>query len=243
MSDKKFNLDVQENQAVKDAYSMLCGNICMESENKRIKSIVITSSEPKTGKTSVATSLAMTMASWGKRTILINADMRKRNNKKVLKWGSSFGLSQYLNGNAELEEILCDTNIEGLMYIPNGNISLNPIGLVCSSRLGKLLDRLRNDFDYIIFDTPPLDAVSDAALISAKVEAVLLVVKMGRTDLASLIRSRQKLEKVNANLLGVIINDVNKRQYKRCFKAYKYFCNTKKETVGNANADKKAVMA
>ncbi len=242
MSDKKFNLDMQGNQAVRDAYSMLCGNIHMESENKRIKSIVITSSEPKTGKTSVAASLAMTMASWGKRTILIDADMRKRNSKKVPKWGSGFGLSQYLNGNAELEEILCDTNIEGLMYIPNGSISLNPIGLVCSSRLGKLLDRLRNDFDYIIFDTPPLDAVSDAALISAKVEAVLLVAKMGRTDLASVNRARQKLEKVHANLLGVIINDVNKRQYKRYFKAYKYFC-SKKETVRNAKADKKAVMA
>ncbi|MBC8062937.1 MAG: CpsD/CapB family tyrosine-protein kinase [Clostridiaceae bacterium] len=243
MRDKIYNLGGQENQAVSDAYSMLSGNIYMESENKKIKSIVITSSEPKTGKTSVATSLAITMASWGKRIILIDADMRKRNDSKVLKKGSDFGLSQYLNGSAEFEEVLCDTNFDGLMYIPNGSIALNPIGLICSSRFVKLLESLKNEFDYILLDTPPLDAVSDAAVISAKVDSVLLVAKMGKTDLASVNRAKEKLEKANANLLGVVINTVNKRHYKRYLNSYKYFYNDKNEIGKNEKSNKKAVTA
>ncbi|MHB8065126.1 MAG: CpsD/CapB family tyrosine-protein kinase [Ruminiclostridium sp.] len=243
MQDRIYNLDTQESKAVKDAYSMLCGNIYMESQNKKVKSIVVTSSEPKAGKTIVATSLSITIASWGKKTILIDADMRKQTNIKIPKWECNLGLSHYLNGSAKYEEIICNTNIKGLMYIPNGGIALNPIGLLCSSQFTELLEKLKLEFEYIIFDSPPLDSISDAIIISAKVNSVLLVAKIGQTDLAAMNRSKEKLNMANANLLGVVLNSVKKRQYKKYLSSYKYFYNAKEEKGKNEKSDRKAVVA
>lgn len=244
MTNIRFKSCIQENQAVRDAYSMLSGNIYMETENRNIRSIVITSSEPKVGKTSVATNLAMTMASLGKKTILIDADMRKETTQvSIPKWVSNLGLSQYLSSNAEYEEIICYTNVEGFRYIPNGGIASNPIGLICSEKFAALLDRLKGEFEYIIFDSPPLDTVSDAIIISTKADTAILVAKLGSTDLTAINRAKDKLEKANANILGVLINGVNKKHYKKYLNSYKYFYNTKDKNEKSAKPDKKAVMA
>ncbi len=244
MPNIRFHSCLQENQAVRDAYSMLSGNIHMEKENSDLKSIVITSSEPKAGKTAVAVNLAMTLAGWGKKTILVDADMRKETtHASIPKWVSSLGLSQYLSGNAEYEEIICYTNIEGFKYMPNGGVALNPIGLICSEKFSELLGRLKEEFEYIIFDSPPLDTISDAVVISTKVDSAILVAKMGKTNLKAMKRSKEKLERSNANILGVVINDVNKKHYKDYLNSYKYFYNAKDKNEKSERPSKKAVLA
>ncbi|PYG89498.1 capsular exopolysaccharide synthesis family protein [Ruminiclostridium sufflavum DSM 19573] len=223
-----FKACIQENQAVRDAYSMLSGNLYMESENKKISSIVITSSEPKAGKTSVAISLAVTLAGWGKSTVLVDADMRKEAAlASIPREVSNRGLSQYLCNNAGYEEIICCTDVEGFRYIPNGGIALNPIGLICSERFDRLLESLEEEFEYAIFDAPPLDSISDAVLISAKADSAILVAKMGKTDITAIGRSKEKLEKANVNLLGVVINEINKRDYRKYLNSYGYFHSAK----------------
>lgn len=241
MSDRRYNLEIEENPTVRNAYSMLSGNIHMESEYKKLKSIVITSSEPKVGKTSVAKNLAVMMADLGKRSILIDADMRSRPDPKVPKWGRGLGLLQFLYGGAEYEEILCYTNVEGLMYIPNGGNAANPIGLLCSTNFTKLMERLKKDFDYIVFDSPALDTVSDASVIASKTDWALLVAKMGKTSQTEIQRSKEKLEKGNARLMGVVLNQVKKRQYKKYFNAYRYFINPKKESNKGMKPEKNVV--
>lgn len=244
MPNIRFHSCLQENQAVRDAYSMLSGNIHMETENRNMKSIVITSSEPKAGKTSVAVNLAITLAGWGKKTILVDADMRKETTHvSIPKWVSNMGLSQYLSGNAEYEEIICYTNIEGFKYMPNGGIALNPIGHLCSERFNELLVRLKEEFEYVIIDSPPLDTISDAVVISTKVDSAILVAKMGKTNLKAMKRSKENLEKVNANILGVVINDVNKKRYKQYLSSYKYFYNSKGKNEKSEKPSKKAVLA
>ncbi len=243
MQDRRYNLIEQDNPAVKDAFSMLSGNIHMKSENKALKSIVITSAEPKTGKTSVATNLAITMTNWGKKCILIDADMRKRSDVRALKWGSDMGLAHYLNGMAEFEEIISYTSIEGLLYIPNGNTASNPLGLLCSSRFSILMQRLKNDFDFIVIDSPALDSVSDAAVMSTKADGVLLVANVGETDLDALIRAKEKLEAANTNLLGVVLNRVGKGLYKKYLRAFKYFYNIQKKAVKKRRQQKNSVVA
>lgn len=244
MPNIRFQSYMEDTKAVRDAYSMLSGNICIEAENKDIKSIVITSSEPKAGKTSVAIKTAITMASWGKKTILVDADMRKETTYvSIPKWVSNLGLSQYLSGNAEYEEIICYTNVEGFKYIPSGGIAANPIGLICSERFNELIKKLKGEFDYIIFDSPPLDTVSDAIIISAKVDSTILVAKMGKSNLSSMNRSKEKLEKANANILGVVINDINKKNYKKYLNSYKYYYNAKNKEEKNGSQSEKAILA
>jgi protein-tyrosine kinase len=244
MANIRFNSCLQENQAVRDAYSMLSGNIHMEKENRNSTSIVITSSEPKAGKTSIAVNLAITLAIWGKKTILVDADMRKETTHvSIPKWVSNLGLSQYLSGNAEYEEIICYTNIEGFKYVPNGGIAINPIGNLCSERFNDLLKRLKEEFEYIIFDSPSLDTISDAVIISTKVDAAILVAKIGKTNLRAIKRSKEKLEKVNANILGVVVNDVNKKHYKQYLRSYKYLYRAKDKNEKNEKPSKKAALA
>jgi len=242
MRDKIYKLTEQENPAVTDAFSMLLGNIHMKSENGALKSIVITSAETKTGKTSVASNLAITMANWGKKCILVNADMRKKSDTRILRWGCELGLGHYLTGGAEYEEILSYTNVDGLMYIPSGNTALNPMGLLCSSRFSILMQRLKNDFDFIVIDSPALDTVTDAAVIANKVDGVLLIANMGKTDLNLLIRTKKQLEAANANILGIVLNRVGRWHYKKYFRAYKYFYNIQKKAV-KRRGNKNPVMA
>jgi len=225
MQSRSYSMYRPENPIVREAYSMLAGIIHVESGEKELSSIVVTSTEPKVGKTSVATCLAITMATWGKKTVLIDADMRKLAEKKQKNIGSVNGVYQFLQGITSLEEVLCSTNVENLMYIPNGRVNGNPMGLLCSDGLNNLLERAEERFDYIVIDTPPLDSVSDAAIISSKADAVLLVAKMGNTKQDAIKRAKEQLEKDNSNLLGVVINEVGKKTYKRYFRAYKYFYN------------------
>jgi len=243
MQERRYNFYTEENQAVRDAYEMLSGNIHLESQNKKIRSVIITSAEPQAGKTSVATSLAMTIACWGRKCVIIDADMRKKPDTKVAKYGSAPGLSHYLGGVAEYEEILCHTNFEGLMYIPNGNISANPMGLICSSRFSKLLDRLNNDFDFLIIDTPAVNTVSDAVVMSPKADGVILVSQIGKTDLKALDSCRKSIETARGNLLGVIINKVSKRQYGRYLRFYKYILNSGHVSFKNQKQNRRTVVA
>ncbi|QNU66628.1 CpsD/CapB family tyrosine-protein kinase [Ruminiclostridium herbifermentans] len=244
MANIRFHSCLQENQAVRDAYSMLSGNIHLGKENKDSKSIVITSSEPKAGKTSIAVNLAITLAIWGKKTILVDADMRKETTYvSIPKWVSNLGLAQYLSGHAEYEEIICYTNIEGFKYLPNGGVALNPIGNLCSERFNTLLERLKEEFEYIIFDSPSLDTISDAVIISTKVDSAILVAKIGKSNLKAIKRSKEKLEKVNANILGVVINDVSKKHYKQYLSSYKYLYNARCKNEKNEKPSKNAVLA
>ena len=223
MQNKCYSLYRPVSSTVREAYSMLTGNIYLGSRQKNIKSIVVTSAEPKVGKTSVAISLAITMATWGKKTVLVDADMRKLVENKPGEVGIANGIYQYLKGILRVDDILHPTNVENLMFIPSGRISENPMGLLCSDNLRKLLDDLSGYFDYIVFDTPSLDSVSDAAIISSRVDATYLVAKMGFTKLEAIKRAKEQLEKNNSNLLGVVMNKVGKRDYKRYFSAYKYY--------------------
>lgn len=231
MQNKIYSFVKPENPTVMEAYSMLAGNIYTSFEPKKVKSLVVTGIEPKVGKTSVATNLAITLASWGKRTVLINADMRKQTDKKQINSNDENGTYQYLQGISRLENVLCTTNIENLTYIPNGSTSENPMGLLCSGNLEELISKAGQNFEYIVFDTPALNCVSDAAIIAAKVDAALLVSHMGRSKMHALMHAKEELNRTNSNLLGVVINRVNKADYRRYFGAYKYFLKMKRRIV------------
>ncbi len=242
MENKSYSLYKPENPIVSEAYSMLAGSIYVEAKEKGLKALVVASNEPRVGKTAVATSIAITIATWGKRTVLIDADMRKPIDRKQNNLGSACGLYQYLQGIISLEQVLYPTNVENLKYIPNGRVTTNPMGLLCSEGLEKLFNKASECFDYIVIDTPALGSVSDAAIISSKADAVLLVAKMGATRLDVIKKAKEQLEKNNSNILGVVVNEVAKKTYKKYFESYKYFHNLNKKAIKDKETNRKAVI-
>lgn len=220
---KKFNMYDNENRAVRDAYAMLTANIHISNDQKVFRTFSLTSCNPEEGKTSIAISLAITMAHLGWKVLLVDADLRKPTAAKRLNEESELGLSDYLVGNIEFEDAICETNFINLTYFSCGNDHLNPIGLLCSARFEELMGKVKDDYDIVLFDTPALTSVVDGAIVASKVDANLLVVNMGLTTITSLKRVKEQLEKLNANTLGVVLNKVKKRDYKRYFGSYNYF--------------------
>lgn len=228
MQMKMFNVYDTDNQAVQDAYAMLTANIRISNDHKLLRTLGLTSCNPEEGKTSIAIGLAITMAHSGWKVLLVDADMRKPTACKRLNEGSQLGLSDFLADGIDLDDALSQTNITNLTYCSCGNDHPNPIGLLCSDCFEELMAKVTNNYDIVLFDTPALTSVVDGAIIASKVDANLLVVKMGLTSLTSLKRVKEQLEKLNANILGAVLNKVKKRDYKRYFGYYNYFFDSKR---------------
>lgn len=226
MQRKRVEVYDNDNQTVKDAYAKLTANIHMSNDQKVFKTFALTSCDPQEGKTSLAISLAATMAQSGWNVLLIDADMRKPNVAKRLNQGLIFGLSDYLMGEVDFTEALCETNIKNLTYLSCGNDHPNSMGLLCSTHFEILISNARNNYNIVLFDTPALTSAVDGAIIASKVDAILLVVKMGVTTLTTLKRVKRQLENLNVNILGVVLNKMKKRDYKRYFGFYNYFFNS-----------------
>lgn len=220
-----FNVYNNKNQAVRDAFEMLAANVNIINTPKNLRTIAVTSCNPEEGKTSLAIGLAVAMANSGWSVLLIDADMRKPSAAKRLNYGVELGLSDFLSGKAEFHEVTSETNIENLHYITCGNDISSPIALLNSSRFETLMKNIPNEYNYVIFDTPALTSVVDGILVSSMADATLLVTKFGSTQLRNLKRVKLQLESSNARLLGVVLNKVNKHDYKRYFGSYNYFFN------------------
>lgn len=227
MQSKTFHVYDQDNRAVQDAYAMLTANIHLNGRDHRYKTLALTSCKPRVGKTTIAISLAISMASAGWKVLLVDGDMRKQPSDKRLGDVSLLGLSDYLTGEAELRDTLCRTNIPNLTYLHGGESRQNPIGLLCSTRFEELNRIAKEEYDFAVFDTPALSSVVDASLIAARVDATLMVVEFGETSLDSLVPAKEQLEKVNANIMGVVLNKVKKHHYKKFFGSFDYFLGKK----------------
>jgi capsular exopolysaccharide synthesis family protein len=174
------------------------------------KTLMVTSLQPEDGKTSLVTNVAITLGQLGNgEVLLIDADMRRPNLHQVLGVAQAPGLSTFLTGQAELEEVIGPTTIPNLSVIPSGRIPLNPAELLGSVRLREALPVLHQRFAYVVFDTGPLFGVSDAMILGTLVEGVVLVLRHGRATRDAAQRAIRSLSSVHARLLGVILNDVD----------------------------------
>ncbi|HWQ89321.1 MAG TPA: CpsD/CapB family tyrosine-protein kinase, partial [Desulfitobacteriaceae bacterium] len=225
---KILNVYSSNNQAVRDAYAMLTANIHIGNSHNKLRTFVLTSCNTGEGKTSLAIGLAVSMASSGWKVLLVDADMRKPTAAKRLNDQALFGLTDYLIDNTDLDRVLYETNISNLTYLPSGSDHSNPIGLLCSAEFEEMIALVSRKYDFVLFDTPALASGVDGALIASKVDATLMVVKMGSTSLKNLKRIKVQFDEMQANILGVILNDMKKRDYKGYFESYNYFFNSKR---------------
>jgi capsular exopolysaccharide synthesis family protein len=174
-----------------------------------LKRLLVTSSDPQEGKTTVATNLAITMAQSGSRTLLIDTDMRRPRIHRAFGLPNDAGMSNLIVGQMRPDEVIKETVVPNLYVLPCGPIPPNPAELVHTQRFKQLLVELDGKFDRIILDSPPVAAVTDALILSDEVDGVVLVVKAGRTMREVVLRTKQSLDDVNARIFGVVMNDVD----------------------------------
>ena len=186
-------------------YNALRTNIQLSGEN--IKVIAVTSVQSGEGKSTTSTNLAIAFARSGYNTLLIDADIRNSIMSGIFKTRDKItGLTDYLAGAADLSNGLCDTNVENLFVIEAGQISPNPTALLQSRNFGMMVGILRNHYDYIIIDTPPIGIVIDAVIVAQKCDASALVVESGNVKRKALQKAKEQLEQTGTPFLGVILN-------------------------------------
>ena len=174
--------------------------------------IMVSSPGPSEGKTTTIINLAITYANLGKKTLLIDGDLRKPVLHKVFNKPNENGLTHYLSGVEEkLKNIINTTDVENLQIIYSGAIPPNPSELLGSELMKSLLVNLRNEYDIILFDAPPVMAVTDAVVLSILIDQFILVVRFGNTDKDSINHTLAALSNVNQSLTGVVFNDLNRK--------------------------------
>jgi len=184
------------------------------------------------------------MAMAGKKVLLVDADMRKPRQHSIFKVKNSAGLSNVLTDQNDISRVLKKTPVPNLLLLTAGPPPPNPSELLGSKRMAKLATLLRERYDTVVFDTPPLITVTDAAILATRLDGVVFVVKAGATRKEILRRSKQKLEELQANILGVILNwmDMRKSSYYYYYSHYysAYYGKEKDESSGTDNGRKKA---
>ncbi|WP_040194957.1 CpsD/CapB family tyrosine-protein kinase [Clostridium culturomicium] len=188
-----------------ESYRTLRTNIQYSSFDEDYKVIVITSSEPGEGKSITAGNLALSLAQGDKKVILIDCDLRKPSIHKKFKLSNTLGLSDVIVEKESVTNVGYKYN-KNLTVLTSGKIPPNPAEMLGSKAMTALLDALKKVFDYVIIDTPPVQAVTDAQILSAKADGTILVVRAEKTKKDSVHNSVGLLKKVNANIIGTVLN-------------------------------------
>lgn len=224
---------------IAESFRALRTNINFSDMEKKIKTIAVTATSASEGKTMVATNLAITMAQAGTKTLLVECDLRKPSIFKAFGVDRNPGLTDVLLGNysvgevtktitdimvgeMSMDEVMATAGLDNLNLLTCGTIPPNPSELIDSQRLVELIDEVKREYDFVLFDTPPILSTSDPIILGTKVDAVLLVYRVGTVSRTLLKRSATQLEQVKATLLGVVLNDI-KSELSPDFHGYKYY--------------------
>jgi polysaccharide biosynthesis transport protein len=192
-----------------EAYRSMRTSLLLSSADRSPQVVLITSAVPSEGKTVTAINTAISLTQTGKRVVLIDADMRKPRVHSVFAFGNVLGLSSFLTGAAVLKDVLQESPVPNLFVLPCGIIPPNPGELILSSRFTQLLQVLRQYFDYVVIDSPPVASVSDARVLASSADAVMLVVKAFSTSRDLAKRAVDLLMHSRASNVSVILNDLD----------------------------------
>lgn len=202
-----FVVEQKPKSVAAEAYRTLRTNIQYSSFDKEIKTLVITSAEMAEGKSTVAGNIALSFAQDEKKVILLDCDLRKPSVHKNFKVSNVVGVSEVLLGKVTLEEAIQKRN-DNFYFLTSGKIPPNPSEMLGSSAMEKLLEELKGKFDLIVLDTAPLQAVTDAQILSTKVDGTILVTRAEKTKRESVIEAKNLLDKVGANIIGSVLHAV-----------------------------------
>lgn len=212
--DKRIELVAQHlpKSQMSEAFRALRTSLLLSQPGRPPQVILVTSALPREGKTTAAANLAVTLAQLGDRTVLVDADLRKPGVGRLLNLGSGkyAGLSSYLAGVSSLDLVTVPHPvIPNLAAIPTGPLPPNPADLLSSSKLSEAIAELRTKFKFVVIDSPPVMAATDAVILSVQTDGVLLVVRSGETPKEAFTRTRDLLNSVKCHILGVVLNAVD----------------------------------
>lgn len=216
------NLDSDLRFRVTESYKSIRTNLCFSLIKSGCKTVVISSSLPGEGKSTVAVNIAISLAQMDVRVLLIDCDIRKPKVHRFLSLPSVPGLSNTLSSMNDLGEALHETKYANLDVICSGTTVPNPAELLASEQMNTLLQNLQQKYDYIILDTPPLNVVSDAIPLIKQSDGVVLVVRENRSTSTELKQTVESLQIVDGKIIGLILNDVDTKRKRYSSYHYKY---------------------
>ncbi|UDM73888.1 CpsD/CapB family tyrosine-protein kinase [Vagococcus fluvialis] len=200
---------------ISEQFRTIRTNILYSSVENQTQSIIVTSAGPSEGKSTTSANLAVAFAQSGMKTVLVDADLRRPTVHRSFFMENTKGLSSLLSiRRMSLGEVIQPSDVRNLDLITSGPISPNPSELLASSRMRKVLHILKQEYDVIIFDVPPVGTVTDAQLIASQVDGTLLVVREDQTEKSGLERAVKLLDQVDANIIGAIyIGEITEQNY------------------------------
>ncbi len=192
-----------------EAFRVLRTNLQFSAMGKPFHTLMVTSTRPKEGKSVTSSNLSMVIAQSGRRTVLVDCDMRRPTQHTIFELGGERGFTNlFLDESVRIEDVASKVS-QNLWVIPSGAIPHNPAELLDSMRMNQLIELLKSQFDLVVFDVPPVLSVADATILAAKVDAVLMVVDSGFTRRVQAKRAKDALSAVGARILGVVVNRVS----------------------------------
>lgn len=191
---------------ISEQYRSIRTSIQYSNVDENMKTILVTSSDKNEGKTTTVTNLAVNFANLEKKVLLMDCDLRNPSIHKFMKIGNSLGLTDVLVENRDIETCIKETEVKNLHVLSAGFIPPNPAEILSSTKLKKLIEDLKETYDYIFIDAPPIGLVTDAGILGSFIDGVVLVVRSEVVEFKQLEETKKKLDSVNAKIIGAVLN-------------------------------------
>ena len=221
---------------VSEAFRLFRTNLLYLFENSESKAICLTSSDAGEGKSWVSANLAISCAQYGKKVLIVDADLRKGRQHRIFRKSNRTGLSDLLKdlrGNLKEDDVqkieeeltlkIQDTEVQNVYLLPSGPVPFNPSELLGTANIDFLLDLLKKEFDLIIIDTPPASIITDALLFATKVDYMFLVASSRKTKKETLLNTKKAIEAVGGKIPGIILNQISTDRRKEYAKSYQKY--------------------
>lgn len=204
---RKLITNVDPKSPISEQYRTIRTNILFSAVDRDIQSLLITSAGPGEGKSTTAANLAIVFAQQGKNVLLVDADMRKPTMHYTFNFTNTIGLTNVLAKQKSISAAVKETDMQNLSVLLSGPIPPNPAELLGSRVMAEFLEEARRLYDIVIFDTPPVLAVTDAQVLANQCDGTVFVVNSGQTEVDNAVKAKELLQAAKAKLLGVVLNN------------------------------------
>jgi capsular exopolysaccharide synthesis family protein len=195
-----------------EAYRVLRTNLLFSRKEEKLNTVAVVSAGAGEGKSTTVFNLAAVFAQSGQRTLMVDSDLRRPTLHKMLHLTNSRGLTNYLLKQNSLEEVIQTTSLPTLDFLSSGKLPSSSLGILSSAQMRDLISELKQRYDFVFFDSPPIMGVSDASILASEVDMTLQVIQYRRYPQPMNIRAKQLVEKVGGNLVGIVLNNINMSQ-------------------------------
>ncbi len=227
-----------------EAYRVLRTNLLFSRKDDKLNTVAVVSAGAGEGKSTTVFNLASVFAQSGQRTLMVDSDLRRPTLHKMLRLTNNIGLTNYLLRQNALEEVIQTTSLPTLDFLSSGKLPSSSLGILSSAQMKDLISELKQRYDFVFFDSPPIMGVSDASILASEVDMTLQVIQYRRYPQPMNIRAKQLIEKVGGNLVGIVLNNINMSQdesyyyYSGYYHDYYYRSEETEPTKGADSASK-----